>query len=186
MQKSRNGPQALRERSGAGDGVARGGAPHKTETIFLQRSRNRARNGPQALRGAERCWVRCGAGRGATQNRNSFLAEVSKHGAKRNPGSERSGAALGTVWRGAGRHTKTKPSFSQHLDDFLYFFLTSLLLLFRARLEKNTRLFMFDFFVLFRAAQTVHREVSLWLSVRYERLLDQRAAGAKKTHRDHF
>ena len=75
---SRNGPQALRERSGAGDGVARGGAPHKT-TILVSKLLEASRNGTQALRGAERRWVRCGAGRGATQTQNHiFLVDVSK------------------------------------------------------------------------------------------------------------
>ena len=36
LSDSRNGPQALRERSGAGDGVVRGGAPHKTKFIFVE------------------------------------------------------------------------------------------------------------------------------------------------------
>ena len=76
LMDSRNGPQALRERSGAGDGVARGGAPHKT-TILVSKLLEASRNGTQALRGAERRWVRCGAGRGATQKQKHHSRKIS-------------------------------------------------------------------------------------------------------------
>ena len=75
LKKSRNGLQALRERSGAGDGVS--------------------------------------AGRGTTHKDDSLEAG---RFSKRNPGSEGSEAVLGTVWRGAGRHTKTKTFFSKGLE----------------------------------------------------------------------
>ena len=78
--------------------------------------------------------------RGAGRHTNPIFAEVSKQGAKRNPGSERSGAALGTVWRGAGRHTKTKTSFSQNLDVFTFINLT-FFFFFAPDPKKNTQLF---------------------------------------------
>ena len=72
---SRNGLQALRERSGAGDGVARGGAPHKTKSLFMEFSKQGTKRNPGS-EGAERCWVRCGAGRGATQNKLHFCRSL--------------------------------------------------------------------------------------------------------------
>ena len=70
---SRNGLQALRERSGAGDGVVRGGAPRKTKTIFGEVSKlGDSRNGTQALR--ERSGAGYGVVRGGAPHKTkSFL-----------------------------------------------------------------------------------------------------------------
>ena len=62
----------LRERSGAGYGVVRGGAPHKTKTLFVEVSKLRdSRNGTQALR--ERSGAGYGVVRGGAPHKQNIF-----------------------------------------------------------------------------------------------------------------